>query len=74
MNTFYRHCVCVCTSACEILQAEMKGHLPLKRGPYQSSTLLYILLETTILFFFVILKMYFETWFYFIYNFYSFLD
>lgn len=67
MNTFYRHCMCVRASACEILQAEMKGHLPLKRGPYQSSTLLYILLETTILFFFVILKIYFETWVLFIY-------
>lgn len=51
MNTFYRHCICVCRSGCEILQAEMKGHLPLKRGLYQSCALLYILLETTIPFF-----------------------
>lgn len=32
------------------LQAEMKGLLPLKKGPYQSRTLLHILLETTVLF------------------------
>lgn len=77
MNTFSFAgfaCVCVraCTSAGEILQPEMKGHLPLKRGPYHSSTLLYILLETTISsFFFVILKIYLETRFCFIYTFYS---
>lgn len=28
----------------------MKGRLPLKKGPYQSRTLLHILLETTVLF------------------------
>lgn len=67
MSTFYMHWICVRTSAREILQAEMKS------GQYESSTLLYILLETVILFF-VILKMYFETLFCFIYTFYSFSE
>ena len=48
MNTFYRLCTGMLTSACEIQCAEMKGHLPLKRGLYQISALHYMLLQTSL--------------------------